>query len=233
MAGSTAEEGFLKMDNSEVLTQDSQEHAVKERVFTQSELNDIVGRAKREAAESVRRQQAQQAPQPAQVNANSDDHIRNLASAEIARQKSAWEREIQEKAEMESARRIVDSYKTKIAAGKGEYEDFDSVVGSLQMAKLPNMVEILAQHSENASGVLYELAKNRTKLYTIENMYNVNPDDAIFEVKRLEKSLKANSESSSYKQAKAPLSQQKPSSTAGMGSSKALEVSDYKKMFRG
>lgn len=219
------------MDNAEVLLNSSAEQAPKERVFTQSELNEIVGRAKREAAESARRQQQQQHEAPRE--SQSDDYIRKLASDELARQRDAWAREAQEKADAEAARRIVEAYKTKIAAGKQEYEDFESVTNGLEMGRLPNVVQLLAEHADNASGVLYELAKNRTKLYTLENMCNVNPKDAIYEVKRLEKSLKTAGDVENYKQAKAPLSQQKPSPTTGMDSGKAMSVSDYKRMFRG
>lgn len=221
-------------DVSSQVAMDVVDNTAKERVFTQSELNEIVGRAKREAAESVRRQAQQSSPAPQQQvqQGFSEEHVRKLASEELMRQRQAWEQDMREKADAESARRVVESYKAKIAAGKQDYEDFDAVTHGLRMGSLPNVVQLLADHAENASGVLYELAKNRAKLHAIETMADKNPEDAIYELKRLEKSIKANSEASTQKQARSPLAQQKASSTSGLDSGKALSVSDYKKMFR-
>jgi len=182
----------------------------------------------------VRRQAQQSSPAPQQQvqQGFSEEHVRKLASEELMRQRQAWEQDMREKADAESARRVVESYKAKIAAGKQDYEDFDAVTHGLRMGSLPNVVQLLADHAENASGVLYELAKNRAKLHAIETMADKNPEDAIYELKRLEKSIKANSEANTQKQARSPLAQQKASSTSGLDSGKALSVADYKKMFR-
>lgn len=206
------------------------EQKPQERVFTQSELNEIVGRAKRDAAESAKKHI--QSAGVEQKEAISEEYIRKLASAELEKQRQAWLQESEQKANEERAKKIVESYKKKIDSDKSQYEDFDTVVQGLDMGLVPNVVQLLAEYTENSAGVLYELARNRTKMYAIENMCNKNPSDAIHEIKRLEKSIKDAKESGNYKQAKAPLSQQK-SSSVGMSSGKPLTVADFKKMYKG
>src|SRR5579859_6394025 len=95
--------------------------AAQERLFKQSELNDIVGKRVNEAVESYKRQNQQtQQPQSQQVNHTqssglSEDDVKRLTSEELARQREQWSREVQEKADAEMAQRIVNSYKEKIA----------------------------------------------------------------------------------------------------------------------
>lgn len=210
-----------------------------ERVFTQSELNDIVGRAKHEAVESHKRQNTQQVTQPptyAQANATSsrqlsEDDVKRLTTEELGRQREEWERQSLERQHAQQAERIVTNYKEKIAAGRDKYEDFEKVTSSVDMRHYPNVVQLLADHVDNASDILYDLAKNRTKLYQLESTCTHNPDDAIYEINRLSSSLKTNDDASRIKTSNQPLSQQRPSNT-GTDSGGALSMSDLKRKYR-
>ncbi len=210
----------------------------QERLFKQSELNEIVGRAKHDAVETFKRQQqqqAQQAPQsqPTQsAKALSEDDVKRLTGEELARQRDAWNREIQEKSEIESAQRIVNTYKEKIAPGKDKYEDFEAVTNNVDMRYYPNVVQLLADHVDNSHDVLYELAKNRTKLSHLEFTCAHNAPDAIYEIKRLSDSIKANEQTSPMKTANSPLSQQRPSNT-GTDSGNSLSLRDLKRKYKG
>lgn len=225
------------MDNASDMNQPPVEPVVQqqaERLFKQSELNEIVGRAKHEAVESFKRQQ-QQVQQPQQA-ANSqrylsEEDIKRVAAEELSRQKSEWEKESLERAYAEAAQRIVDTYKQKIATGKDKYQDFDTVTNSVDMRYYPNVVQLLAEYVDNASDVLYDLAKNRSKLYQLESACQHNPQDAIYEIKRLSESIKSNETASQIKHANTPLSQQRPSNT-GMDSGLPLSVRDYKRKYR-
>lgn len=207
-----------------------------ERIFKQSELNEIVGRAKHEAVESFKRQQTQQ-QQPSQnhesqtVRGLSEDDVRRLTGEELTKHRDNWSRETQERADAEAAQRIVSSYKEKIAAGKEKYEDFEAVTNNVDMRYYPNVVQLLAEYVDNSSDVLYELAKNRTKLHQIESVCAHNPQDAIYEIRRLADSIKANDQSSQMKHAHVPLSQQRPSNT-GTDSGSSLSIRDLKRKYR-
>jgi len=230
------------MDNVSDTTQaQGQETAqqAQERLFKQSELNEIVGRAKHDAVESFKRQQqtqsAQQAPQSSQAQSSkslSEDDVKRLTGEELARQRDQWTREAQEKADAEIAQRIVSSYKEKIAPGKEKYEDFEAVTNNVDMRYYPNVVQLLAEYVDNSHDVIYELAKNRTKLYQLESTCGHNPQDAIYEIKRLSDSIKANESTSQMKHANSPLSQQRPSNT-GTDSGNSLSMRDLKAKYRG
>lgn len=215
----------------------AQTQEVNERIFKQSQVNAIVGEAKREAVEAYKRMQQQQAPQQSQTdnrnfNYLAEDDIRRLSSEEIRRQFQEMQEKATEQANVAAANRIVNTFREKISTGKDKYEDFNNVVDNINIGAYPNVVQLLADHVDNSSDVLYHLARNRTKLYELENFYAHNATDAIYEIKRLADSLKANEQSGYTKQANAPLSQQRPSNASVAGSG-ALSVKDYKKMFKG
>ena len=224
-------------DTNQAQVQETAQQA-QERLFKQSELNEIVGRAKHDAVESFKRQQqtqyAQQAPQSNQTQSSkslSEDDVKRLTSEELTRQRDQWTREAQEKADAEIAQRIVNSYKEKIAPGKEKYEDFEAVTNNVDMRYYPNVVQLLAEYVDNSHDVIYELAKNRTKMYQLESTCAHNPQDAIYEIKRLSDSIKANESSSQMKHANSPLSQQRPSNT-GTDSGGTLSMKDLKRKYK-
>ena len=224
-------------DTTQAQVQETAQQA-QERLFKQSELNEIVGRAKHDAVESFKRQQqtqyAQQAPQSSQAQSSkslSEDDVKRLTGEELARQRNEWTREAQERADAEIAQRIVSSYKEKIAPGKEKYEDFEAVTNNVDMRYYPNVVQLLAEYVDNSHDVIYELAKNRTKLYQLESTCAHNPQDAIYEVKRLSDSIKANESTSQMKHANSPLSQQRPSNT-GTDSGSTLSMKDLKRKYK-
>ena len=224
-------------DTNQAQVQETAQQA-QERLFKQSELNEIVGRAKHDAVESFKRQQqtqyAQQAPQSNQTQSSkslSEDDVKRLTSEELARQRDQWTREAQEKADADIAQRIVNSYKEKIAPGKEKYEDFEAVTNNVDMRYYPNVVQLLAEYVDNSHDVIYELAKNRTKMYQLESTCAHNPQDAIYEIKRLSDSIKANESSSQMKHANSPLSQQRPSNT-GTDSGGTLSMKDLKRKYK-
>jgi hypothetical protein len=197
----------------------------QEKMFRQNDVNDIVGRAKREAVESYKRQQAQQLQYGSQYSV-SEEQIKKLASEEIQRQRDVWvqeqERQIQEK----EVQRVISAYQNKLSEGKAKYEDFEQVTSDLEMQYYPSVVQMLADHVDNSADVMYDLARNRYKLGQLQNIYERNPKDAIYEIKKLSKSLKDNEEAMNARQAKAPLSQNKfsPTSSNGQASMRDLRA---------
>jgi hypothetical protein len=212
-----------------------------EKMVPQSQVNEIVGHAKREAAEraveAYKRQASAQYENTQQQQTSShrglsEDDVKRMAGDEIKKTFGQLQEEAQERANIEAANRIVGVFKDKIVAGKGRYDDFDTVTGNVAMQHYPNVVQLLAEQVDNTADVLYHLANNRDKLYRLEALSQHNTPDAIHEIKRLSESIKANEQSLQAKNVKAPLSQQRPSNT-GTDPGNALSMADLKRKYRG
>ncbi len=231
------------MDNASEINQtqvESTAHA-SEKLVPQSQVNEIVGNAKREAAEraveAYKRQQTTHSPSAQQSHETtshrnvSEDDIKRMTGDAIKSHFSELEQQAQERANVEAANRIVEMFRDKVVAGKDKYEDFESVASNVAMQYYPNVVQLLAEHVDNTADVLYHLAKNRDKLYRIESLSAHNSSDAIYEIKRLSESIKANENSSQIKNSNAPLSQNRPSNT-GTDSGGSLSMNDLKRKYR-
>lgn len=231
------------MDNN--VSEMSQPHvepsAQIEKMIPQSQVNEIVGSAKREAAEraveAYKRSQSQSATQQNQQSqeqilyrGTSEDDIKRVAGDEIKKHFSQIEQEAQERAHLDAANRIVGMFRDKVVAGKDKFEDFDSVTSNVAMQRYPNVVQLLAEHVDNTADVLYHLAKNRDKLYRLEALSEHSSGDAVYEIKRLADSIKSNEESAQSRNPNAPLSQQRPSNTSA--ESGVLSMADLKRKYR-
>lgn len=231
----------IVMDNASDMNQSQVETAplATEKMISQSQVNDIVGNAKREAAEraveAYKRQQtqSQSVPQTHHEPSSrhiSEDDIKRMTEEGISSHFGKLQQEAQERANVEAANRIVGMFRDKIVAGKDKYEDFESVTGNVAMQYYPNVVQLLAEHVDNSADVLYHLARNRDKLYRLEGLSSHNPSDAIYEVKRLSDSIKANDSGSQMKNANEPLSKQRPFNTGTESGS--LSMVDLKRKYR-
>ena len=231
------------MDNASDMSQAQETAPVQntEKMLPQSQVNELIGNAKRQAAEkavedykrqaaSEVRAAAPQAQEQGHMRHSSEDDMKRVAGDEIKRHFTQLEQEAQERANVDAANRIVGMFRDKIIAGKDKFEDFESVTGNVAMQYYPNVVQLLAEHVDNTADVLYHLAKNRDKLYRLESLSAHNTSDAIYEMKRLAESIKANDDSLQVKNPNAPLSQQRPSNTGTESGS--LSMSDLKRKYR-
>lgn len=220
--------------------------APSERTFRQHEVNDIVKRVKHDAVEDYKRLSSQQpqyaqqkygdasyqqAPYQTMSSGVPESEIRRLAAEEAQKLRDNWTQEAQSKAEADAAQRVVNNFWNKIAAGKEKYQDFEQVTGNIELARFPNVVQLLADHVENSHDVLYELGKNRMKMAQLEQLSYMSPKDAIFEAQRLADSIKANETAGNLRVPNPPLSQLRPS-TVGTDSG-ALSMADLKRKYRG
>ena len=215
----------------------SAEHS--EKMLRQSEVNDIVGRAKADAASRAVEQykRSQQDSQPAQhTNQTSnteynEDRIRKMAGEEAQRLRDEWMSEAQTRNETEAAQRIVKTFYDKIADGKDKYDDFEKVTGDLELSRFPNTVHMLAEFVDNSSDVLYELSKNRAKMARLEMTAREFPQEALHDLKRLGESIKANQSANTRKIPNAPLSQQRPTNV-GTDSGSVMSMRDLKNKYK-
>lgn len=215
------------------------ESIANERIFKQSELNEIVKKVKHAAVEDYKRLSTQQPEYASQKYAeparnageqyrSSEGDIRRLAAEEAHRLRDEWMAEARQRSEADKAQKIVDNFWSKVAAGKEQYEDFDTVTGDIEYANFPNVVQILADHVDNAGDVLYELGRDRFKMAQLEMLAEKSSKDALVQARRLAESIKNNKVSSTVRQSREPLSQMKPSQSGA--DSGVLTASDYRRL---
>ena len=233
------------MDNASEMNQTANEPVIQEKLIPQSQVNEIVGHAKREAAARAvdAYRQQNQASSPAYDSAPkqsyeqpsnrfmSEEDIKRLTGDEIKRHLRQLEQDAQERANVEAARRVIDQFGAKVLAGKDKFQDFESVTDNVGMQNYPHVVQLLAEQVDNTADVFYHLAQNRDKLFRLEGLSVHNYSDAIYEMKRLSQSIKDNDERASIKHPNAPLSQQRPSNN-GTDSAGTLSMSDLKRKYR-
>lgn len=234
--------------------------AESERTFKQSEVNDLVGRAKHEAIERYKSEgsmanrqtpqqqpytppqgnvpQQQYQPQYSQPQGKSDDDIRKLAAEETQRLRNEWIEENRRNVEAQDAQRIASEFFTKVGAGEGGIAGFEKVVteSGVDLRSIPYHVQ-LANQVENTREVMTELLKNPSKIGSIQNLIDIDlragrhPNLAMAEIKRLSESLKTNQQAANFKSPNDPL-RQLPPSNAASDNKGAMSVSDYKRKYR-
>lgn len=232
----------------------SSPEVASERVFKQSEVSAMIGRAKQEAVERERRRTLpQDYSQPRQAdsfneasqpqmnqnayqanNTSNEERIRQIVAEETRRQQESYNADMQKRQQEDAVKRIVGSYQTKIAAGKTKYQDFDTVTGDMEIGSYPYMVETLADYVDNAADVLYEFGKDRMKLFQLEQMLQ-NPNtrqEGMRQTQRFAQSIKDRSVASKIRMPNEPLSQLQ-SSSYGIGNDGDMpSVKDLRAIFR-
>lgn len=227
-------------NNLPVSTPAVTENAPNERVFRQSEVNDIVKRRVEEFKKTMTQQpeyvqqrygeQAVQKSEAANQPSNiSEAEIRRLAAEETQRLRNEWYQEAQTHSEAQQAQKIVNNFWEKIAPGKEKYQDFDQVT-DIEYARFPNVVQILAETVDNAHDVLYELGKDRIKMAQLELLSQMSPGDAVVHAKKLAESIKENEQASKIRTPNQPLSQLRPSNVST--DSGVMSVSDYRRRYK-
>lgn len=213
------------------------------KLFSQQELNDIVGRAKQEAVESHKRKAEREYSQrdtggyvpphqqtERQSNSLSPDEVRRMAAEETQRLRDEWIKDAQRSAQEQDAQRIVGEFFNKLSTGREKYEDFDKITGDVEFGRFPNVVQLLNGYVDNAHDVMYELGKDRGKMALLEQLSYMSPKDAVWQIQRLSQSIKDNETAGNMRVPSEPLSQLRPSNT-GTGSG-ALTVRDYRNKYK-
>lgn len=186
-----------------------------EKVFSQTEVNDIAHKVRKETEERV---------------------LKNIPPAAPVIDEAKM-REIAEKVQFEQTQqyavnRMVSDLAQRTVNAKEKYPDFDEKVASLNLPKKAGLVPYLLA-VDNTDDVLYELSQFPEKAHAIASMAREGDHEGAQSVmNRLSKSIKDNQAArQNSTTAKEPLSQLKPS--AVKGDSGELTMEDYKKMFRG
>jgi len=219
----------------------------EERTFRQSEVNEIVKKAKYGAVEDFKRMSSEQpdyaarkygesspahtpTPNPQQSMAPDENHYRKIAAQEAQRLRDEWVQDARTKAEANEAQRIVQTFWNKLSPGREKYQDFDKVTSDIEYSQFPNVVQLLAQHAENAHDILYSLGNDRLKMSQLEYLASKSPRDAIVQVQRLSQSIKDNEAASKLKVPNEPLSKLRPSNQGTDNG--VMSVKDYRLKYR-
>lgn len=217
--------------------------APEERTFRQSEVNDIVKKAKYGAVEDYKRLQTEQPQYISQKNGDfgkqdyqpqnvglPENEVRRLAAEEVQRLREQFAQEEQNKLLSANAQRTVQNFRQKTDLGKEKYSDFDKVTGDINLQAFPNVVQLLGDFIDNSHDVLYELGKDRIKMANLETLAHLSPQDAIIQAQRLSQSIKDNEAASKMKFPNEPLSQMRPSNTGT--DNNVMSVKDYRMKYR-
>lgn len=216
----TSVENVSDTSDSSSATNTAQE-APSEKMIPQSQVNAIVGKARQEAAERVRRELEQSkeqtsTPQLGGMKQMSQDEINRLI-----------DQRVEEKSHKAYAEQLINDFTGKLKAGAEKHADFDAVVSELNLPANPALVR-WTNGLDNTADVLYDLGKHPEKYANVVMLANTAPAMAQSLLKRLSDSVKKNEEAiKSERNVNEPLDHLKPSPT-GMDSGN-LTVSDLRK----
>ena len=188
---------------------DSSTHipSADEKLLKQSEVNELVGRVKKEAYEKARKEaetlhmtsqmQLNNAQQPG-VGNNNDEQLR--VRQEIMRmQTEAW------------ANKTAGEFVQKIEGAKDRYPDIEQVVDKLNLRANAHIVP-WANTLDNAADVIYELGKNPAKYANVLMLANSGaPALAIQAMRELSESIKQNEQAKKEAPVAKPINQLNPS----------------------
>lgn len=210
------------MEDKEV-TAGSPAQTVDEKLLTQSQVNDLVGREKARAAERTRQEleaRHREEIEKIRIEAAQQSGGNPVDTTEIERrvydrfkEDLQKHREEAERQEFEhSIKSTVDQYYVKMGKGSELFDDFNEVMGDFESDKFPHTV-LLAAKLDNTPEVMYELSKNPSKLQEIDSLAEKSPKMAMKQLEKLSKSIAQNLEAKqSNVSAPAPLSRLKSSS---------------------
>lgn len=196
-------------------------------------------KGKREAIMELQQQQSgqsesvQQAPQQIQQQSQGLGGMQQLGADDI-------ERMIAEKApqmfhdhinQMKNEH-LVNGFVSKMQAAEQKYPGINEKLNDLDYSSLLPIVE-MANNMENTADIMKELVDNPMKMGNLLTLQYTQPRLAQKAMMDLSNSIKTNQDALQQEaQARDPMSQLKPSSSAGMDNG-TMSVADFRKMFRG
>lgn len=193
------------VSNLDIAPQEEQitQENTTQKPLTQEQLNKIIVREKRKAAESARReleakyqQEIEQLKQSRSQNDNKyqvDDIVQEVKTR-IDQEKHRLKEELEEEQLREKMKEVAKNYYSKMDEAKSFYEDFDQVVEDFDPQSYSDVV-YLVSHLDNAGHIIYDLSKNPQKLGSIVSLIQRNPRQAEKALKKLSDSIDINTKS--------------------------------------
>ena len=128
-------------------------------------------------------------------------------------------------------KQTVDSFIAKMEAAEAKHPGLEAKLNDLDYSTMAPVIS-MANDMENTADIMKELLDNPMKMGNLMTLMYTQPKMAQRAMAELSNSIKTNTEAlAQEKQAQDPMSQLKPSTSAGMDNS-AMSVNDFRKMFR-
>lgn len=205
----------LANNESGLVTPEVQE---QEKLLTQSEVNEIAGKARQAGYERGVRESGSQAQNIAQ-GALTEEQVRKMIEEQTLKVQ-------QEAARNAYAQQLIGDFSNKMQTGSSQYEDFEQKVSALELHKIPEIIQ-LATGVDNTVDVMYELANKPYKVGNLLNLARTAPHLAGAEMNRLSNSIKENKKAAQAIQTPEPISQMKP--TSGTADQGTMSVSSLRR----
>lgn len=191
-------------------------------------------KGKREALMELQQQQAPQDAAPAQ-QAQAPQQLGGMpqmSAADIERMIAEKAPQmLQDHVNQMQQKQTVDSFVNKMVAAEAKYPGLEAKLNDLDYSTMAPLVS-MANDMENTADIMKELLDNPMKMGNLMTLMYAQPKMAQKAMMDLSNSIKTNQDAlAQEKQAQDPMSQLKPSTSAGMDNS-AMSVSDFRKMFR-
>lgn len=220
----------------------AQQQAEPVKMVPQHEVNALVAgvkqkfyeKGKQDKEAEIMQQQTQSSPatQSAQsAPQTSEEKLRQIAAEEAERTRQSWEADMKKRLDYEAGMKVLNDLNTKMAPAQSKFEDFQQVVKP-DLSNFQQTPEVLhyANQFDNPGEILYDLAKNPSKMANIALMHRMGMGQQAFsDMKKLSDSIKVNEMAANQPKPKAPLTQVMPS-TVGVGKT---DDESYSTRFKG
>ena len=192
-------------------------------------------KGKREALMELQQQQAPQESAPAPQQAAAPQQLggmQQMSAADIERMIAEKAPQmLQDHVNQMKNEHTVNSFVAKMQAAEAKHPGLEAKLNDLDYTTMAPVIS-MANDMENTADIMKELLDNPMKMGNLMTLMYAQPKMAQRAMAELSNSIKTNTEAlAQEKQAQDPMSQLKPSTSAGMDNS-AMSVSDFRKMFR-
>ncbi|MGE4118952.1 MAG: hypothetical protein AB7F29_13850 [Candidatus Nitrosocosmicus sp.] len=208
--------------------------------IVERERNKAYEKGKQEALMQLQEQQGVSQQEPAQPvvaqQAQTLGGMPQLSQADIERliaekAPQLLQEQMQEQLHQQRTRQTVDSFVAKMQAAESKYPGLEAKLNDLDYSTLAPVIQ-MANELENTGDIINELVENPEKMSSIILLSYTQPRLAQKKLMDLSNSIKTNQQALAEEaQARDPMSQLKPSTSAGVNES-AMSTTDFRKMFR-
>ena len=189
-------------------------------------------KGKREALMEFQQQEPAAVAQQQQQQGGSLGGMQQLSSADIERMIAEKAPQmLQDHINQLQTKQTVDSFVNKMQAAEEKHPGLEEKLNDLDYSTMAPLIS-MANNMENTADIMAELLNNPMKMGNMMTLMYAQPKMAQKAMMDLSGSIKTNQDAiAQEKQAQDPMSQLKPSTSAGMDNS-AMSVTDFRKMFR-
>ena len=209
----------------------------QEKLLPQHQVNALVGSAKQkgyekgyqEATSALHSQRENVSPAlPPHSQTVDPDTVRRIAEETFFKQQQELQKKAMEDAYTQQGMQVLNQLNGKFNEAKQRIPDFDNVVKMQDFVNAPEVLHY-ANTVDNAGDVMYDLAKNPSKLANLTSLHRSGlTSHAAQAIKEVSDSIKQNQNALSQPKTPEPLNQIKPSNI-GLGDSQNRSVADMMK----